>query len=550
MKRFNPASPLFLSIAAIAIYVSLLGFYAVYLNHLYYSKYSPFYDSMSYLNQLAIVMHTSNSQGFLAGIGQAAIGGTVFFPWFEAALLGVFCSPARADAIFIQLPLVFAQSFSAFFYFRLITNYSAKLSLIFSFVLVSYTAIFFYNGGLSDFRMDLSQALSIGSALAFFVIARHTQKLRFWILFSVMLSVSFLVRATTPVYALLIFGPIFLLDLFGGQKSYLKLLKPYLLALAIVIGLTIWFFILNFDYLHYYYFIWNDDANASLPISESVKHLRFLFKNNIGIPFVILGMGVFLFQLFLNFNFKHSTVNWVMLYGGVVPVAFLILFGTAINPYVSMASVPGLLMFFLGPFENSRSKKPLDKVIIFFSILAIAVNILNGYKKHLDINSEWIASGDGISKITTAIQSDMQRSSRKHATFEMTFIGGLDSVAILNSLIYDQGFTVSINNIVAKNNLSLQALQPSGLANHREWLDLPGDKPEDKLTYLVNEANQNANYLILPEDGTKLIQHHAITPYEFQFRDMLINTGNFERVSEPIKISNAETISIYKNKLK
>lgn len=35
------------------------------------------------------------------------------------------------------------------------------------------------------------------------------------------------------------------------------------------------FYLINFDYLYYYYAIWNTDANANLPVAESIRHVYF-----------------------------------------------------------------------------------------------------------------------------------------------------------------------------------------------------------------------------------------------------------------------------------
>ena len=539
-------------IAFIIISVAILGYYAVYLNRLYYSTYGPFYDSMSYMNQLAMTMGVASKDGFIEAVRLSSNGSTVFFPWLEGSILGLFVSPAREYSVLIQLPLVLMQSISGYIFFRRVPCYSKTVSVLFSIVLISFAAMFFYNGGLSDLRMDLSQELAFGSALAFFSVAHKCRQTKYWILFGVMLGISFLVRATTPVYASLVFGTCALVDVFVSRGDMKIWLKPYLLGGGVATLMSLWFFISNFNELHYYYFVWNYDANASLPLSQSIDHLNILFTKHLGAPIYFFLAVVFLAECYnyiLHRKVRDLSLNWVMLLGASIPVGFLVFLGAALNPFVSMISVSGLIMFGLAPFKSNVLFTQSDEKIILYvcgAFIAIALTASCGIENHRKIASPWTPSATGIQAVTNTINKDMSIQRKKLGVFEVTFVGSLDSTAIMNSFIYDLKFTLGANERAEKNGLIVKALHP-GLANPVEWAAIPGRHPKDKLQTLVDESVATADYLIMPDNNTTFVTHHPISPYAYEFRDLLIKSKFFTRISGPIKISSLESVSIYRN---
>lgn len=541
-----------LPIVFIFFIVILLVYYAIYLNRTYYSIYGPFYDSMSYMNHLGMIMSTARNEGIIEAIQLGAHGNTVFLPWLVGALIGGIVNLSRDVAVIIQLPLVLIQAISGYYFFKKVSGYTTIVSVAFSIVLITFAAMFYYNGGLSDFRMDLSQGLAFGSALALFSIAHKCRERKYWILFGVMLGISFLVRATTPVYAVLVFGTCALIDALISRGNIKVWLTPYLISAGLAMLISLWFYIVNFKYLYYYYFVWNYDANASLPLVQSIGHLNFLFAMHLGIPICMLLILVFLSQTYKQLFYtkiKNLDLNWAMLIGAIAPVGFLVFFGAALNPFVSMISVPGLIMFSLAPFKsNALSTQTRGQVILYVCsvFIVIAITAFSGIENHKKIASPWIPNIAGVQAITNIIIKDMEIQKKKTAAFEVTYVGSLDSTAIMNSFIYDQKFTFDINKHAEKNGLKMEALHP-GLANPVEWAAIYGSHPSDKLHTLVDEAVAKADYLIMPENDTTFIPHHPISPYAFELRDLILKSKSFTKISKPIKLSSLESISIYRN---
>lgn len=128
------------------------------------------------------------------------------------------------------------------------------------------------------------------------------------------------------------------------------------------------------------------------------------------------------------------------------------------------------------------------------------------------------SSATGIQAVTNTINRDMSIQRKKLGVFEVTFVGSLDSTAIMNSFIYELKFTLGANERAEKNGLIVKALHP-GLANPVEWAAIPGRHPKDKLQTLVDESVATADYLIMPDNNTTFVTYHPISPYAYEFRD-------------------------------
>jgi hypothetical protein len=117
---------------------------------------------------------------------------------------------------------------------------------------------------------------------------------------------------------------------------------------------------------------------------------------------------------------------------------------------------------------------------------------------------------------------------------------------LLNSFVFDQGFASAGGLSATKNGMRLTALAPP-LANPANWKEIPGQTDEDKVTTLVAEAREQADYLVMPENGNTLVTHHPSTPYLIALRDRILAGGGITRIAGPIRVSRTERISVYRN---
>jgi hypothetical protein len=140
----------------------------------------------------------------------------------------------------------------------------------------------------------------------------------------------------------------------------------------------------------------------------------------------------------------------------------------------------------------------------------------------------------------------MESRNKNASTFEVTYVGSLDSTVVLNSFIFDQGFALNRDQSATNRNISVSALR-QGLANPVEWNAIPGETSADKLIALQNHSLNNSGYLILPEDTNAFIPHHTISPYAIEYKNLILSSNLLVKISDPIKISKTEAVSVYWN---
>jgi hypothetical protein len=542
MMRVNPP----LSLLGLGF---LVGVVALIQNHAFYAVHGPFYDSMSYLNQLAWVMRLTREQGVLAAIRDSSTGSTVFLPWLFGALLAIFTEPSRALGVVIQLPLLFLQMATGYRYFRVVTGTAQGKSVLYTLTLVSFPAVFFFNGGLCDFRMDLSQAYAFGAFLAALMVARLSGSLWEWAFVGTVLAVACLVRATTPVYAVLVLGVTFLFDL--RKRGWLFPIRRYLLMGAVAVLLSGWFYIGNFEYLHYYYFIWNPDANASLPLQKSLMHVAIL-ANHIG-----WSLGLALACVALTSipslarpnEWRTFSPNWVALVGSLVPISYLVLSGAGLNPFVSMVGVPGLILFMLHPGEQTgrdNKKGSFNKRFVPFVLaFGLAVSLTTSFKNFDKKVSNWIPYRSGIAELVDAIGSDARLKGIDQPRMAFLYQGSVDAATITNHLIYEQGYRFRKDHGLEANGVNIET-RPYGFGAEADWKNIPGNTDQSKLDYLLQDAYSNTDYIVMADETSNLPLHHRVNRYAAYVRAGLSDKNLFERVKSGIVLSNTENVSLYR----
>lgn len=537
-----------LDLALLLFATALIALYAVALNVIFYSEFGPFYDSMSYLNRMARVMAESAREGVVAGIRAAAVGGTVFLPFLEAVPLASFSKPARWHAVLIQFPWMTAYVVSGYFYFRCCVGQRAVPAICLSISLICFSAVVFFNGGLADFRMDLLHAVTFGTCIALYLIAREKLLLPLWLLFGLSLAICCLCRATAPVYMVLVFGPLFILDCVGSRRA--ELLRGILVSGATALVLSGWFFILNFDRLYYYYVVWNPDANAHLPIRESARHIDFV-RSGIGRP---IGL-VLLFSLVLsvvNARWRSLRLNWRALWAGVAPVSYLVLSGSGLNPFVSMVGIPGIMLFLLAPLKpngHPRIRWLDQRAVAAAAILASAVSLAAGIANQKVGVSEWVPSGPALREIVRLIVTDAAAGGNSPSlSVAAAYSGALDANAIANVLVFDNGFTID-RQACLSNDITRLEPRTLGLSSQAEWKAIVGANDDEKLNSLAEQIVSSIDFIILVDKTTPPIAH-AHTPVNLltgRLNELILSHGGLQRLGGPIAVSGIEKVNIYRN---
>jgi len=536
------------------LYGTAIGIVAALLNWNFYSSHGPFYDSMAYFNQLAWVMQYTRENGLWAALGNSHANSTVFLPWLAGALLSYLTEPSRMLGVVIQMPLVFLQLVTGYRFFRAV-GASQWRAVLYSVPLVSFPAVFFFNGGLGDFRMDLSQALAYGSFLAALMVARKRDSLKEWAFVGLVISIACLVRATTPVYVSIVLGAAFLIDL--RKTGPAPTLQRYLLASGVVILLTGWFYLLNFEHLHYYYFIWNTDANARLPLRESVAHVRFV-ANHLG-NYLLAALLVLMLaaspMLAKDWRRYSSRINWIVLAGALVPIAYLVISGAGLNPFAAMAAVPGFILFALHVAElpDAPARPAARRIVPVILLIALPASIWTSIRQSERSIYNWIPDKQGVTQLVEAVRDDGRAQGISQIKLAFLHLGSVDGATITNHLIYEKGYVYAPNqghkytsNLgVSGDGIAVRTIR-NGFHSEVEWSKIPGAADQEKLAHVVKDALEMAGYVVIADAESNLPPHHRINRYAAQLRGILGSSREAEKLKGGIALSATEKVSLYR----
>lgn len=530
----------------LAFMTAIIACYCVALNEIFYSKFGPFYDSVAYTNGIARIMAIAREDGLLHAIRAASSASTVFLPFMEAAFLGRLTQPARWIGTVVQFPPLIAYVMAGYCYFRCLARQPRAVALCFAISLVSFHAVYYWNGGLSDFRMDLVQALAFGASIALYLTIRTRDSLLLWTLLGLVLGAACLYRATLPVYVVLVFVPFLIADFFESPRLALIRAAVCATVAAFVSG---WFFVLNFDHLYYYYVIWNPDANARLPLRESAKHFTFLLQS-IGHPLSI----VLVLSVILNLVVHRSVkgLNWRALWAGLAPVAYLAVSGSGLNPFVCMVAIPGVMLFSLAPFVVPAGRDAagpnLSNCLAVAALLASAYTISQGVWYHKKVDADWLPRMNALKDFSRVIIDDATKSGRDILTYTVGYSGGLNTDVIDNYFIFDGGFRFKGNTCLASDLLTLDRFKPD-LSSQAAWSALSGTSDQEKLATLATRILASADIIILLDDSTPPIIHPytPVNRYLKELAKLIRDQAEVRLLGGPYEISPMEKVNVYRN---
>lgn len=536
---------------AAALILILYGLFicliAYLLNIYFYQNYGPFYDSLSYLNSLAQVFGEEKRNGIWSAIQFGATQSTVFLPWLIGALLAPFVEPARELAVVIQLPLIFLQLYTGYRFFRIFDRSSRIASVIFSSALISYSAIFYFNGGLMDLRMDLAQALGFGSFVAALAVARQTWSYKDWVIVGVTIMVVCLYRATTPVYISILFTIMLLIDILW--LSYRKIWKQYSIALIITIIFAGWYYVLNFDALYTYYFINNKDALADLSIFESFRHFEFVFAH-IGSTLFYILLLVFISRVSVITDWREYRFNITALVGGLVPAGYLAFSGAGFNPFVSMASVPGIIIFLLSPgVVVAHQRKPLiHKIWPAVIVAGITTTAINGISTFDENINKSVSLQSGLYDVSWALQEDVKLHANNSPVVAFLYQNSIDGAALYNHLVYEEGFVAQSATRVKKEDFVIEVVIYNFGAIDGWGNQISGNNDQEKTDYIINDASRRADYIVVADEGADLPQHHPVNRYKQYIQQRLSNESDYELIRKKLIVSETDIINMYRVK--
>ena len=542
--------------------VILMTTYAVKLNQIFYENFAPFFDSSSYSLTFYNLLKASRTESLKEAFLQSIKTGTVALsPFLKEA--------SRYMTSTLMLPWLVTFGGSLFFYFCQFRQRSVSLSLASTLPFLGLSAFWHYNGGLSDFRMDLPFYVLLGTSFTWFLATRYTKSYWPWILTGIFLGLTCLIRSTTPVFATIGLLPLLFSRLFLEQSDRKKTtLKGTTLIVFFTFLISGWFYILNFDFIYYYYFIWNTDANANLPISESIRHVK-LALSNIGYYSIISASILFLIECFRRWRSLNSLISinslksldWESIWLGVSPVAFLVLKGAGLNPFVTIPSAFGIIMFLVMPFSDTNCYKTIPTLkrrsdIIVYPIFIIFMfsALSEGIESHR--NPGRFADMQSHKKIIETVISDQKYDNSVDQIFLATsYVSYLNDTSLENIVKFDYSQLLDANNSLEDRIEFYSDEAFNSLTSLAVWDAIPVSSDDEKIAYLVNRANKRLNYIILPEDTSiPYIEPRdnpaIINRYVGQVKKKILTTGNWKPISDPIQVDFNEIVRVYRNEVR
>jgi hypothetical protein len=554
LQHLRRNDPLVYGLVAVAAFQIALGLYAVALNQLFYTQFGPFYDSMGYLNHLAEMKATARQSGGFDALVRELNVSTVAYPWLIFAPYARSASIARSNGIWIQVAAAIYMHGLLFYYFLRVRGLPFGIAFVFSASFMLIAAVFDYNGGLSDFRMDLLQYIFLTAVLATYLIARSSNGWGWWIVLGLNTGLLCLGRATSPVYLAIIFLVLFGTELVVESERRGQVMSRWFMAGAATVVVAGWFYLRNFDMLYYYYFEWNPDANARLPLVVSRQHVSAAV-NHVGRP---LWYGLACVCLIVaaisvrQVGFRRLRLNWQPLVFSAVPLGYLVATGAGLNPFVSIVGVSGVILFMLAPFSGSS---PSPKGWIAASLLAALLagglaNAATGPKRHTDARGKsHLARQDGLRQIVRTVATTVESSQRARAyTYAVIHIGAITPNTLFNTMVHDHSYPAAAGQAVALGASSLR--RASGIepvSTEKEWRTYPGGTDSERIDALAMRVNERADFLLMDVEGSKSPSHVYMNRFVPDLNRRILEHGEWTRIGSPIPVNAVESIAVLRN---
>lgn len=547
-------------LALLAFCVGVQTAYATWLNWFLYREFSPFFDSMVYAISYADILSLSREGGILQGLHAALYEGTAPLPWIFTALLSPVLPYSRFAGIWFQELWMLALAGSVYFYLTRCRATAPARALCFTLPFLAFRVVFAPNGGISDFRMDLLLYLLLANMAVWYLATYEWDSWKPWAASGVFLLLAILGRATAPAYAVVMFAPLLAARLLAADRhGALRLLVRLLAAWLPAALLGCWPLLAKYRYLAAYYSSAGSDAAANLPLWKAMMHVAFAGWH-IGVPLTLVAVTALLAGLRERRALCPSrrallrAMDWRPLWLGSAPVVLLVLLGAGPNIFVSMPAVFGWLLFALLPFRGPLPDTPRQGRLALLLAAACALNALYGIKLH----AFPAGAAPGMKAVRAAIdrmQADAQARRTPGAAFATAHIADLQETTIRNVLVFEYG-AAPRDGTYTYGGVTFRAPEPGpfGESHASEWrAAVPGRDDAERVQNLVRLALREVDYFFLPDEPS-LAWIEENRPFNFintktrEFKRLLLATGRWELLGDPLVVSPHETILLYRQR--
>lgn len=292
--------------------------------------------------------------------------------------------------------------------------------------------------------------------------------------------------------------------------------------------------------MHYYYFIWNLDANANLPLASSIQHAKFV-GYHIGL-WMLAALAVTAIVTILATACQEGfagwrRINWRVLVFSAVPVGYLVISDAGLNQFVSIVGCAELIMFLLDPIAGARPRFALLLSLLVIGGLALTgmINAAHGIASHRGdgLGQSYISHRDGLNKIIDLMIERANRNGPRVHVFGTAHSGSLAGAVLTNLLLYDYGFRGVPRTPLARDGINLQ-YKGTAVATQVEWLRYRGQNDDERIATILSMWNEQTDFLIVPSEEADLPQS--------VLANRLLSSGQWLQVGDPIKVSPTERL--------
>lgn len=539
----------------------LLGFFSCELNRQLYQHHHPFYDSLSYHEKMFRVMTISRDSGFIVSLKTACLqNNTNALPFIIGAAIAPVVSPSRLVGIWIQTGLLYLFLLCLLVYLVKIRELKPTIALSGCLAFLAAKCLFFSNGGLADFRMDLSLYFGFGMTCVWYLTAMARPTKTHFLLLGVSASIACLVRATAPIYLLFSLAPLCAIELIVADKRRQKLFG-LVGATIVVIALAGWFFVINFEFLKFYYLVWNTDANAKIPFDEALHHWR-LAQRSVGEPLMLLilcwGLGLVVVTRrqesigkWISRAWSSRDIDWRIAWLALSPVVLMVARRAGLNPFVCMPAVFGLVLFFTLPCMSQLdrlSNKRLNQFCWTALLVCLVIAMSRGWKRHTSDGFNTMAAHNQL--IDTMLSDAILRSTDQFQ-YGVMHLTNLNSNSLYSTLLFDRQDASPSLQGVEIDGVQIKRIQTFTRPAAADWRLLKGNTDDEKIAGLLVDANNRIDYLILPDEQTATevettVAQNYINRYLVTLRQQIVDDESWVRVGKPIRTDDQEIVEIYR----
>jgi hypothetical protein len=312
-----------------------------------------------------------------------------------------------------------------------------------------------------------------------------------------------------------------------------------------------------------YYLVGNADATANLPMRDSARHYLYVAWQ-IGPALCVVMAGSCLWQVLRGWRDRKWSVralatalDWKVLWIGLAPAGMLMVHGAGHNPFVSMPSVFGLLLFAFLPFTGRGGYSRKWGVGLSAALMGVVLWNAAGAVWRIQTARGRAPAMAAVRGVIERMRDDAAQRGDKVVRFSSSFSGYTLIWAVHNSMLYEYGGKLAGIDVVDPRGLRFQMSELSrfGPETEREWeAAVPGAGDDQKMAFLMTTAREKLDYLILPNGATAARYETGgprgayINRKVRRLREEILASGRWERLGPPLEVGPNEWVELYANR--